>query len=186
MSICASPWKHWSCRFFSYKFIFSYPQIPNGKTQTRHYTSWAMGRHKGRWCLRGEDGGQAEIAGIHIHQVLSARLSHPFFGMGPRALALGKIAAFCLELEKNNKTYFVMILVSFNMFKRTCTFIHFCTYSAFRNPRSISRTILLKFVISSHPFFNIFSKSQIGKNWGLNLEKKYYFALGMRPNIGPK
>ena len=49
-----------------------------------------------------------------------------FLITGHGALGTGeKIAAFCLKLGKNNKTYFVThIHVSFNMFKCTCIFIH--------------------------------------------------------------
>ena len=77
------------------------------------------------------------------------------WGQGP--LALGKMAAFCLKLGKNKKTYFVIhILVSFNMFKCTCTFIHRVLLEIHVQ---FHRSILLKFVIFSHLFFNFFSRS---------------------------
>ena len=103
----------------------------------------------------------------------------PFWDWGLGPLELGKIAAFCLKLGKNNKTYFVIhILVSFNMFKCTCIFIY---------------TVLLDFTYCSTqfviflPFFSIFfSRSQIGKTWGLNWEKKILFCIGNGAEIRPQ
>ena len=39
-------------------------------------------------------------------------LSHPFLGMGPGPLELGKIASFELELGKNTKFYALKFLLS--------------------------------------------------------------------------
>ena len=91
----------------------------------------------------------------------------PLATLGP--LELGKIAAFCSELGKNNKTYFVIhILVSFNMFKCTCIFIH---------------TVLLKINVRFHTlffsnlsfflhYFSIFLKKSNWENLGSKLGKK--------------
>ena len=64
--------------------------------------------------------------------------------------------------------------------------MHLYKYSAYRNPRSISRTILLKFVIFSPLFFNFFSKSQIWKTWGLNWEKRILFCIGNGAEYRPQ
>ena len=99
----------------------------------------------------------------------------PFWDWGQGPLALGKIAAFCLELGKNNKTYFVIhILVSFNMFKCTCTFIH---------------TVLLEIHLQFHvlfysnlsffpPFFQFFLKESNWENLGSKLGKNILFCIG--------
>ena len=108
----------------------------------------------------------------------------PFWDWGLGPLELGKIAAFCLKLGKNNKTFVIyIILVSFNMFKCICIFIH---------------TVLLEIHVRFHilfysnlsffsPFFSIFSQGvKLGKLGVWIGKKRYYFALGMGPNIGPK
>ena len=91
-----------------------------------------------------------------------------------------KIAAFCLEFGKNNKTYFVInILVSFNMLKCTCIFIH---------------TVLLEIHIRFHvlfysnlsfflPFFHFFFlKESNWKNLGSELGNKR--PRGLVPGTG--
>ena len=99
---------------------------------------------------------------------LMTGLSHPFLGLGPGALGIGKIAAFCLALGKNNKTYFVIhILVFFIIFKRTCIFIHV-------------HTVLLEIHIRFHvlfysnlsfflPFFQFFLEESNWENLGSEL-----------------
>ena len=113
--------------------------------------------------------------------------SHTLFwdwGLGP--LELGKIASFCLKLGKNKNMYFVIhIFVSVNMFKCNCIFIH----TVLLETHVWFQVHVLFFSNLSFflPFFQCFLKESNWENLGSELGKKrYYFALGMGPNIGPK
>ena len=101
----------------------------------------------------------------------------PFWDWGLGPLELGKIAAFCLKLGKNNKKYYdIHIHVSFKMFKCTCIFIH---------------TVLLEIHVRFHVlfysnlsfflhFWSFFSQGvKLGKLGVWIGKKRYYFALGM-------
>ena len=116
--------------------------------------------------------------------LISMQGSHtPFWDWGLGPLELGKIAAFCSELGKNNKTYFVIhILVSFNMFKCTCIFIH---------------TVLLEINVRFHTLFfsnlsfflhyiSIFLKKSNWENWGSKLGKKILFCIGNGAEYRPQ
>ena len=59
------------------------------------------------------------------------------------------------------------------------------TYSAFRNPRSISHTILLKFVIFL-PLFPFFLKESNWENLGSILGKKKLFCIGNGAEFRPQ
>ena len=97
----------------------------------------------------------------------------PFWdwGPGPRALGIGKIAVFSLILGK--KTTCRHILLSIYVFP---LIVHHISYKLFCfDRRLISCIIILEFIIffSTIPIF--FLRSQIGKIWGLNWEKKILF-----------
>ena len=115
-------------------------------------------------------------------------LSHPFLGLGPGALGIGKNCDSLLGIGRNNKTYFVIhILVSFKMFKYTCIFIH---------------TVLLEINVRFHTlffsnlsfflhYFSIFLKKSNWGNLGSKLGKKdtvtclgsLYICFQTRPSM---
>ena len=64
--------------------------------------------------------------------------------------------------------------------------MHLYKYSAFRNPRSISHTILLKFVMFSSLFFNFFLKESSWENLGSKLGKKILFCIGNGAEYRPQ
>ena len=114
----------------------------------------------------------------------TAGLSHPFSGLGP--LELGKIAAFCLELGNKNKTYFVIhILVSF---LKICVSVHVSLYiQCFKKSMFDFTYYSTQICHFFSTVFNFFLKESNWENLGSKLGKKrYYFALGMGPNIGLK
>ena len=111
-------------------------------------------------------------------------LTPPFWDWGLGPMELGKIAAFCLELGKNNKTYFVIhILVFFNMFKCACIFIHTMLLEIHVWFHVLFYSNLYFFL---HYFHFFFSRSQIGKTWGLNWEKKILFCIGNGSEYRPQ
>ena len=93
----------------------------------------------------------------------------PFWDLGQGPLELGKIAAFCLKLGKNNKTYFAIhILVSFNMFKCTCIFIDPVLLEIYV-PFHVLFYSNLSFFLH---YFSIFSQRVKLENLGSKLGKK--------------
>ena len=107
-------------------------------------------------------------------------LSHPFLGLGPWALGIGENSGILLNS---------LILLSIYLYPLTCLSVYISLYiyiQCFWKTTFDFMYYSTQICHFSPLFFNFFSRSQIGKALGLVWEKRYCFASGMGPNIGPK